>query len=288
MEKNIADVSIVVANYNNGEYLPKFLSSVLESTLLPKELIIVDDGSSDDSVSKLDAAASAQGFIKVIKFPKNQGFANALNEGLQVATGKYIMRVDPDDYIAPNRIRKQYEFLESHPETDIAGSNITYFDSTSGQVVFNSNVPLNSNDILQAFREGNCGIIHGSMMCKSSVIRQFKYDQKNVPAEDYELFSLMLKAGHKPANLPDSLTFVRVHLNSVSNNLPFGTIRKTFDLKEKIWGTKTSHLKVKRIHLYLFYYRKFLFNKGLEKYIYLFLAALFNPMKAFARITAAR
>jgi glycosyltransferase involved in cell wall biosynthesis len=288
MEKGLADVSIVVANYNNGKYISKFISSVISSTFLPKELILVDDGSQDDSIAQIISFLNDNNFIQLIRFPQNKGFAHALNEGVRLASGKYIMRVDPDDYLHPERIERQYKFLESNQQVDVLGSNIFYFDSASGKVVFYSNVPLDHAQIVKTFQSGNCGIIHGSMMCKSTLMKQFKYDQKSVPAEDYELFSLMLKVGYKSGNLPDALTYVRIHINSISNDLPFDTIRKTFELKHRIWNTKTDLLTVKRTHLYLYYYRKFLFTKGGQKYIYLFLAVLFNPMKLFARLTASR
>jgi len=285
MDKNIADVSIVVANYNNGKYISKFLSSIVDSTYLPKEVLITDDGSMDDSISQIELFSSKYNFIKLIKFPTNRGFAHALNEGITSASGQYVMRLDPDDCVDSERIEKQYNFLESNREVDIVGSNIVYFDSLTGERIFNSNVPLAHHQILQSFQSGNCGIIHGSMMCRSLAIKQFTYNQKNVPAEDYELFSRMLKAGYKASNLSESLTFVRVHINSVSNNLPFDTIKKTFQLKSAIWNTKSSYFTVKRTHLYLLYYRKFLFHKGMYRYMYLFLAVLFNPMKLFARMT---
>ena len=285
MEKRVADVSIVVANFNNGKYIPKFFSSIVGSTFHPRELIIVDDGSSDDSVSQLRSIAAQNGFVKLIEFPQNKGFANALNEGVAAATSMYIMRLDPDDYVAASRVEKQFKFLESNPEIDMVGSNITYFDSDSGSVIFNSNVPADSDNVVKAFQEGNCGIIHGSMMCRSKVMKQFRYDQKNVPAEDYELFSRMLRAGNKGCNMHDALTFVRIHVSSVSNNLPFETIQKTFRLKDDIWNSKTGYLTVKRMHLYLLNYRRFLFSKGLNRYWHLALAVLFNPMKGIARIT---
>lgn len=278
------DVSILTANYNNGRYLDKFIVSITESTVLPRELIIVDDGSRDDSFLRLQRHALELPFLKVIGLPWNVGFANALNEGLSVVTGKYVMRVDSDDYVAPIRLERQYEFLESNPDVDIVGSNITYFDSSSEERVFHSNVPLEHKRILKVFQGGSCGVIHGSIMCKSAVMKRFKYDQKNVPAEDYQLFSSILKEGCRVCNLSESLTFVRIHVDSVSNNLPYDTIRKTFDLKKTIWGTETHWLTVRRMHLYLYHYRKFLFTRGGKKFIYLFLSVLFNPSKLWARI----
>jgi glycosyltransferase involved in cell wall biosynthesis len=286
MERPIADVSVVVANYNNGKYLSKFFESFIDSSFFPRELIFVDDGSLDDSVAQVELLAREYSFIKLLKLPVNRGFANALNEGLKLSTSKYVMRVDPDDYISCNRIEEQYNYLEKHADIDIVGSNIVYFDSLSGKPVFKSNVPLNHKNILKYFENGNCGIIHGSMLCKASVIKKYNYNQESIPAEDYEIFSLMLKNGSVAVNLPDTYTFVRIHMNSVSNNLPFSTIKRTFQLGEKIWNLKTNSFNVRRIHLHLYSYRQFLFRRGLDKYFYLFASVVFNPQKFIYRISA--
>ena len=280
--KPIADVSIVSANYNNGAYLAQFIESIYSSTYLPKELIIIDDGSTDNSIEVI--RKYNYDFIKLIHFDNNRGFANALNEGVKLAVGKYILRVDPDDYIVPYRIEEQFKFLESNPEIDLVGSNVSYFDSDTGERVFNSNVPIEQDDIVCALRSGYCSIIHGSMMCKCLIMLHFPYNQENVPAEDYELLSLILREGHAVRNLSDALTFVRIHVNSISNNLPFYTIQKTFQLNEKIWGVKNSRFKVRRIYLHLKYYRKFLFCKGGMKYIYLLFSLFFNPIKLVSRL----
>ena len=93
MSKNqYCDVSIICANYNNGKYLDEFFSGVINSTVLPKELIIIDDGSSDNSLEILSRYNLP--YLKVIVLENNLGFANALNEGISKAKGKYILRVD--------------------------------------------------------------------------------------------------------------------------------------------------------------------------------------------------
>lgn len=284
MEKVVTDISVLSANFNNGKFLKAFFDSIINSIVWPNEVVIVDDASSDNSVEIIETYSKFYDFIKLVKIEKNCGFANALNEGLKKCTSKYILRVDPDDYIHEDRIKHQFDFLENHPEYDIVGSNVVYVNSENNKEIILSNVPLEFDEISDSFVSGNCGLIHGSTLIRRTIFDKFNYNQSAVPAEDYQLFSLVIKNGSKVFNLSKPLTFVRIHQNSVSNNLPYSTIEKTFMFREKIWNKKASHLKVKTTHLYLLNYRKYLFTANPMKYAYLFLAAFFNPLKAIKRI----
>jgi glycosyltransferase involved in cell wall biosynthesis len=83
---------------------------VINNTVHPKELIIVDDGSTDNSLEILQEFSHLD-FLKIIRFDQNKGFCNALNTGIENANGKYILRADPDDILMENRIETQYNYL---------------------------------------------------------------------------------------------------------------------------------------------------------------------------------
>ena len=224
MLKNKIDVDILTANFNNGAFIEQLIQSVLGSSKYPRKLIIVDDGSTDNSLEIAQRYTQQWDFIKIVALPKNIGFANALNAGIPFIESTYTIRVDPDDYISPDRLEIQYEYMMTNPIVDVLGTNIQYFDSVSSKMLFQSNVSLNPYAIKRDFINASCGIIHGSTIIRTSLLNQYKYNQDNVPAEDYELFSKMLKAGAIIHNIPNVLTFVRVHLKSFSNFLPFSTI----------------------------------------------------------------
>src|SRR5215813_923819 len=103
------DISLIVPNYNNGAYLRAFLSSVASSTHWPRELLLVDDGSTDDSLDIIGEFAHLP-FLKIIRLAQNKGLVHALNTALDAATGRYIMRADPDDVLMPDRMICQYDF----------------------------------------------------------------------------------------------------------------------------------------------------------------------------------
>lgn len=284
MVKKIASVSVVAANYNNGIYLNDFITSINESSVLPKELIVVDDGSTDDSLKILDGFSGLE-YLKIIKFEENRGFCVALNKGVKVATGDYIMRVDPDDIVLKNRIEGQVAFLEKNKEIDVVGSNVIYFQSNSKQEVFRSNFPTDYVAIKATFIRGDHGVQHPSTMIRARVMKQYKYVQENFKAEDYELFARMIKDGHRFANINEPLTKMRVHSQSVTGNIQYSTIKRTFEIRDEIFNTSTSLLRIRFYYWYILNYKKFLISEHkVMKPLYLILSVLFQPSKLLRRI----
>ncbi len=284
MVKKIASVSVVAANYNNGIYLNDFITSINESSVLPKELIVVDDGSTDDSLKILDGFSGLE-YLKIIKFEENRGFCVALNKGVKVATGDYIMRVDPDDIVLKNRIEGQVAFLEKNKEIDVVGSNVIYFQSNSKQEVFRSNFPTDYVAIKATFIRGDHGVQHPSTMIRARVMKQYKYVQENFKAEDYELFARMIKDGHRFANINEPLTKMRVHSQSVTGNIQYSTIKRTFEIRDEIFNTSTSPLRIRFYYWYILNYKKFLISEHkVMKPLYLILSVLFQPSKLLRRI----
>lgn len=284
MVKKTANVSIVTANYNNGKYLKDFIGSVIKSSVLPKELIIIDDGSTDDSIKILEDYSKLE-YLKIIKFDKNRGFCNALNEGIKNASADYIMRVDPDDIILVNRIKTQFEFLEKNKEIDVVGSNVIYFHNDTKKEVFRSNFPTNHSGIKTTFIRGEHGVQHPSTMIRAKVMKQYNYKQENFKAEDYEIFALMIKDGHQFANIDEPLTKMRIHGQSVSSNINYSTIKRTYLIRDGIFGTYTSPMKIHFYYWYILNYKKFLITRNkILKLLYLSLSILFYPSKFFRRI----
>ena len=282
MIKPTADISIITANYNNGRYIDAFIKSVMDSTILPRELIIVDDGSSDESRDVLAKHAHLP-YLKTILFEKNQGFTSALNTALEAASGKYIMRADPDDLLMPDRIEKQFNYLESNPETDMLGSNAVYF-SDDGQQLNRTNFPLHHDCISNTYRKGEHGVLHATVCGKRSVYQQYRY-QPLWPGEDYELFARMAKDGRRFAALNEALYMVRVHRESASNQISREAIDRTFRFRNQIFGTRTSRMKVWMYWNHIRFYRKSLQSENpIKRYSSLALSAFFYPGRLLNRL----
>lgn len=283
-KKNIVDVSVVSANYNFSKYLPEYITGILNSTVQPREIIIVDDGSTDQSLKALSEYKNID-YMNVIPLKKNTGLANALNTGIEKANAKYIMRLDTDDCIDKKRIEVQYNFLENNPDISIVGSNTSYFKKDVKISISKSNFPVEPDKIKNRYMEGEHGLAHTSVMGLRSLFLKYKYIQENVKAEDYDIFARMINDGIKFYNLKEPLTYYRIHSGNSANMDLYDTIKKTYNLRDHIFNKKTSGLKILLNYIHIYYYRKYLYHyKKPVSYLYLMISGLFRPDKILSRL----
>ena len=284
MMQETADVAIVAANYNNGQYLKAFLDSVLSSTVMPAQLIIVDDGSRDESVAILKEYEKHPN-SHFIYSPSNEGFAHALNKGLSAVKTKYVLRADPDDILMPMKIEKQYHFLEENPDLCGVGSNVVYFQGQPDKIINKSNFPLRDKDIRNTYKKGEHGLQHPTVMIRSEVFKDIQYRQDVVPAEDYDFFARLISKGYKFRNIDEALYKMRIHETSASSNLERETIKKTYQLRSEIFGVKSSSIRVLGYYNYIQNYRKYLMERNsVKRFYFLTVSILCYPGKLFKRI----
>jgi glycosyltransferase involved in cell wall biosynthesis len=282
--KTFCDVSVICANYNNGPYLNDFFLAFEMSSFSPKELIFVDDGSTDDSLAISHRFALQLPYVQIISLEINQGFGNALNAGIERATGQFIMRIDPDDVILPERIEIQHGLLASG-QCDVVGSNAEIFHSDTGKVLGTTNFPLNHSEIDMKIRAGEHGVLHPTVMARAEFFKSQLYVQEHVPAEDYDIFARMLVAGARFANVDRVLMRYRVHQKSASNILPFSTIDRTYMLRDRIFNTRTPKWRIIAYFTHIKFYRKYLIASGsLQKICFLCISTVFYPSKLWSRI----
>lgn len=278
----MSDFDLIVSNYNNGPYLVKFFDSIQHSTLQPKKVILVDDCSTDNSLEIIDKYININSLdILLIKNEYNIGFANSLNKAINEVTSYYFARLDPDDYVESNRFEIQMKFLSKHKEIDIVGTNVNYFRKNKN--IRNSNVYLSTGEIVKQFRAAQLPIIHGTIMGKREVFNNIKYNQNMVPSEDFDIFSQMIKKNYKLINIPEVLTHVLIHENSVSNSLKYNTIEKRYIITKNLFNLNYSKFHVLLDYLQQYFYRKYLFIEGKKRYLYLLLSILARPIKIIKR-----
>lgn len=281
----VVNVSVLCANYNNGRYLPDLIDSIHQSTVRPQELIIVDDGSTDHSLELLDSYSHID-YLKVVSLPANLGIAHALNVGLLHATCKYIMRIDTDDYVDHTRIEKQYDYLEKHPEADLVGSNVTYFENGTGKLINHSNFPIGADRIARRYMRGENGVLHGSVMIRKSLFAEISYNESLSVSVDYDLFARMIRKGYTMHNLNESLTYVRLHKSNMAVSMAFPVIEMNFKLRDEIFGTHTTRFHLFTYYIHLHYYRKYLFEpSSLLRHLFLLMSVVFMPGKLLRRFT---
>lgn len=116
-------VSVIIPTYNRVHFLARTLKSVLDQDYPNIEIIVVDDGSTDQTLRFLSQYED----IRKIFFPQHRGQCSTRNAGLDIANGKYIQMLDDDDELPLGKIKKQVEFLEDHPEVDIVYGDLLVF-----------------------------------------------------------------------------------------------------------------------------------------------------------------
>lgn len=126
----MAIISVVMPTYNTEvSILREAVESILSQTFRDFEFIIIDDGSTNDSVAYLQCLQDKR--IRLIRNKQNLGISKSLNIGFQAAQGKYIARMDSDDISLPARFEKQYAFMEKHPDLIMCGTNVECFGAFS-------------------------------------------------------------------------------------------------------------------------------------------------------------
>ncbi len=126
-------VTVVIPVYNSGTTLARAVHSVLDQTLRAFELLIVDDGSTDDSLAIAEALAAADARIRVVALPKNAGKARAMNHAAAIARGRWIAVLDADDRYLPTRLATLVEAGEAHG-VDLVADNQLHSDNATGMV----------------------------------------------------------------------------------------------------------------------------------------------------------
>lgn len=173
-------LTIGIPFYNAEKYFAFAIESVLSQTYKDWELILLNDGSSDNSLSIAKKFAEQDSRINVISDGKNKGLGARLNELAALSNGEYIARMDADDIMHPKRLETQLQILKDNPNIDVLGTNAYVIDEND--LVFGMRYRENSGLIkVEHF-------IHPTIMAKKQWFVDNPYDEKAIRIEDAELW----------------------------------------------------------------------------------------------------
>ena len=211
----VIPISVVMSIYNGERYLSLAIESILKQTFKDFEFIIVDDGSTDRSLEIIRKYEKKDSRIRVL-VQENQGLAAALNNGIAMARGEYIARMDDDDISLPNRLELQYNFMESHPEI-VASSGKFIIINKWGDAYME--MPLEVNSSVIDSNHINYG--KTSMCHPASIIRKTAWEVVGGYSPDIRYaqdLDLWLKLGEigSLTNLQEPLIRYRLHNNAAS------------------------------------------------------------------------
>lgn len=243
------DFSVLMSVYykENPEYLKMSLDSIINQTLVPNEIVLVEDGPLTDELNLLvETYQKKYKILKVIKLEKNSGLGIALNEGLKHCSCEYVARMDSDDISLPNRFQEQVSFITEHQDVDVVGSNIIEFDNETSNDLNYKLVPLSYEEIKKYIKKRNPMNHMTVFFKKSSVIDSGSY--MNCPLfEDYFLWARMIANGYKLANIEKVLLRVRSGLNMYSRRGSISYIKCIINFQNEL-------LKLHIINIFEYFY----------------------------------
>lgn len=204
-------VSILMPVYNAEQYLAQALESIIYQDFKDWELILINDGSTDTSDAIIRQYEDER--IYYIINEQNLGLIKTLNKGIHYCHGKYIARMDADDIAVADRLGRQVDFLNSHSDYLMCGTNAIVVDSNGRKTGSIKNLP--DNDMLQVNLLFSVPFIHPTVMVHREVLQHNQYDEAYKHIEDYELWYRIAKLG-KIANIDRNLLAYRWHDTNVS------------------------------------------------------------------------
>ena len=212
-KNNLPLVSVVVPCYNHEKYVKETIESIINQTYKNIELIVIDDGSKDNSVSVIQELADKYGFTFIHR--PNKGLSATLNEGIRLSKGKYFSAIASDDILMLEKIEKQVEFMESNPEYGMCYGKIVYFEDS----IENTYEYPNSNKqgwVFDDLLNYGCFIPAPSYFMRKEVFESVGGFDKNLWIEDWDMW-LRISQKYQVGYIDEYLAYYRKHDTNISS-----------------------------------------------------------------------
>lgn len=206
-------ISVILPVYNAESFLRNSIFSILDQTLPDFELIVIDDGSTDSSLRIIQQIQDSR---IVLISRENRGLPSTLNEGISLAKGNFIARMDADDISLPNRFEKQYLHLCNNPEIDILGTQALLINENN-LVVGRARKPC-TQTILKKYIKHATPALHPTFFLKKSIYEQLGGYQDIRPSQDYDFLCRANDSGFTISNTPETLMLYRIGENKITTN----------------------------------------------------------------------
>ena len=203
------EISLIMSVYNGEDYLAEAIDSVLNQTFRDFEFIVINDCSTDGTLEILNRYANADARVKVYNNEVNLRLPSSLNKAISYATGKYIARMDADDICMPDRLEKQFKFMEEKP--NVALSSCRFMTLKNGAVSSGGGGAKCDKESIKALLLVTNPILHPGIIAKTEVIRKLCYDKNFTCTEDLELWTRFVSEGYDVEIMPEYLMIYRLH-----------------------------------------------------------------------------
>ena len=217
--KKGSSVSVIMPAYNASDFIREAVDSILAQTFRDFELIILNDGSTDDTQTIVESYKDER--IRLVN-KANSGVASTLNEGLKLATGEFIWRHDADDISLPQKLERQIQFIDKHPEFDLCATQIAFM-TERGKVAWDKRQPKTPWFKGEPYREvffedfsPYSPITHGTTLFRKALLQKTpEYREAFITSEDIDMWLRFL--GHaRLAVLSDCISLHRLSGSSAT------------------------------------------------------------------------
>ena len=193
-------ISVLMPAFNAEAFIAEAIQSILQQSFTDFELIILNDGSTDQTSQIIDSFADQR--IHKMDLQHNQGLVNARNQLVAAAKGRYIAFLDADDVAFPDRLQKQFTFLENGVADICGGAHFSLYESTGRRKA--SKERYCDADI-RALLVVYSPLCNPAVMGRADIFKKYPYQTGQDPVEDYSLWQTLALAGYRFANLRDTL-----------------------------------------------------------------------------------
>ncbi len=222
-------VSVIIASYNHAPYVEASILSVLAQTYPNIELLVVDDGSADDSVERIRRLQHEYGFD--FRTQENQGLARTLNDCTARARGNLIAPFGSDDIMLPERIATQVAYMDGKPEVGICAGNIVTIGSDGESVSRRDRArPFRRLDFDDVFESDKAGAPAPTLLFRREALEKVGGFDPKIPLEDLLIELKITRAGYFIDVLSEVLAKYRVHRSNTYKNRRFmiDSVLKTY------------------------------------------------------------
>ncbi len=205
--KSKTEISVILPYFNAEKTLERAIDSILNQTFKNFELLLINNNSTDRSYSITEKYSSKDSRVKLLNEEK-QGVAFASEKGFKHSSGKYTARTDADDFCYPEKLQKQYNFLENNKDADVIGTRVNFKgpkENKGIQLYINETNKLITHNKISLNRFIELQVINPTIMFRKEIAEKFGFYKNGDFPEDYELFLRWIDKGVKYAKLPEFL-----------------------------------------------------------------------------------
>lgn len=254
-------VSVVITCFNHGHFLGEAIRSVLRQTYQPIEIVVVDDGSTDNT----SAVAASFPAVKYV-YQKNAGLSAARNTGVTESIGKYLVFLDADDWLYDEAIAINLNFLKRHKNCVFVSGDHHKVDRWKNVIPGDAARHVEKNHFVELLR-GNYIGMHATVMYHRIVFSEFQFDTTLQACEDYDLYLRVAKKYHVCSH-DHKIAAYRIHDTNMSKDIPMmvSNIERVLARQKPELTKKELEAVEEGLHSWRLYYANKLFERVKENY----------------------